>query len=262
MAHPNPASGASTPRPSLTGTHFVTSSPGDNATAAGLHDVPVSGHLPGLPFIGTKLPYDVIGKFTDDPAELQMFIERLEDTKRDMDWSDAVAGRAAKLCLRGRAYDLVSQVLHTTCDFGWASIKSALQQEFYGSAIRNAAEVRLDTIQRNNGEAIAAYSDRIRRLAGVAFYDRTWDFVQERMASQFLRGLGNFELRVHLREKHECLKGIKFRQLVAEASSWRLDRINCPVRFVSFWTPSSRPLHVQQLQSRVYPLANRIKVWA
>ena len=176
----------------------------------------------GFPVIGNKFASEVIGKYAEDNAQstLTTFIQKVDMYAETEHWSDTVTGRVVKACLAGRALDTILSLRESTSIDSWVTIQRALVEEMYSAAYRRSAEVRLEKAAQETNEGVRVYSNRIYRLAQVAYYNRSKKDRDEIGVKAFLRGLKNLDLRYHLEDRMVSGQAETLRSVCARAETW------------------------------------------
>ena len=133
-----------------------------------------------------------MGRYADetgDKLSLRQFIAKMNHLVDDIGWDDETAGKAAKSCLQGRAFDIVDELRGQPGAYTWTNIQRELCQEFYNQAACTSSEVRLEKIQRDQSENVRKFGARVLRLIRTAYW-RSPKTTQEMEACRaFLRGL-------------------------------------------------------------------------
>ena len=215
------------PEPSMPANDPVTISLSGPASlqASGQASLPASvshRRKPGVPMVGNKLVQEVVGKFSDETGNstLRQFIDRVNQLVDDMEWDDATAGRAAKSCLLGRAFDCVHELRGQEGAYTWTNIQRVLRQEFYSQAACTSSEVKLDSVKREAGESVRKFGLRVERLVNTAFNAHPKHTRDTEACRTFLRGVDHRNMVIRLREKHESLAGLTLRRLIGEAETY------------------------------------------
>ena len=177
----------------------------------------------GVPLVGNKLVHEFVGRFSDDSGDklsLRQFISKMNQLVDDMEWDQETAGRAAKSCLQGRAFDVVDELRGQRGAYTWDNIQRVFRKEFYNQAACTSSEVRLENIQRDQGENVRKFGARVERLIDKAYCDAPKTSRETEGCKAFLRGLNHREMSIHLREKYESLTGITLREMISAAEAY------------------------------------------